>query len=80
MTQPLVSIVVPVYNVEKYLEKCIQSICKQTYTHLQIIIVDDGSTDSSGALCENYAKQDSRILVIHTENHGLSCARNEGMK
>lgn len=80
MTQPLVSIVVPVYNVEKYLDKCIRSIRNQTYAHLQILLIDDGSTDSSGGMCDQYAAEDPRISVFHTKNQGLSDARNEGMK
>lgn len=76
----LVSIVVPVYNVEKYLERCIQSILEQSYTNLQIILVDDGSTDESGHIADNWNKKDKRILVIHQLNAGLSAARNCGIK
>ncbi len=75
----LVSIVVPVYNVEKYLKKCLNSIQKQTYKNLQIILVDDGSTDNSGKICDEYAKGDKRIEVIHKKNGGLSSARNAGI-
>lgn len=75
----LISVVVPVYNVEKYLKKCIDSTINQTYKKLEIILVDDGSTDSSKEICDEYIKQDSRIKVIHKENGGLSSARNAGI-
>lgn len=75
-----ISVVVPVYNVEKYLEKCVESIKTQVYDNLEILLVDDGSTDSSGELCDKYAKDDSRIKVIHKENGGLSDARNAGIE
>ena len=75
----LVSIVIPVYNVEKFLDRCIQSVINQTYPDLQIILVDDGSADRSGLICDEYAKKDSRITVIHTENKGVSSARNTGI-
>ncbi|MBQ4058645.1 MAG: glycosyltransferase [Lachnospiraceae bacterium] len=74
-----VSIVIPVYNNEKYVEKCIESVCTQSYQDLEIILVDDGSTDSSGAICDRYAEQDSRIIVLHQENGGVSNARNNGI-
>ncbi len=77
---PLISVVVPVYNVEKYLRRCFESIVSQTYTNLEIILVDDGSTDGSGTLCDELQKSDDRVLVIHRENGGLSAARNSGMK
>ena len=76
----LISIVMPVYNVEKYLEKAVNSVIKQTYKNLEIILVDDGSKDSSGVLCDELAKKDTRIKVIHQENAGLSAARNAGIK
>lgn len=79
MHTELVSIIVPVYNVENYLEKCIQSICSQTYKNLEIILSDDGSTDQSGKICDKYACMDSRIKVIHKKNGGLSDARNAGI-
>lgn len=80
MTDPLVSIIVPVYNVEDYISECVESIQKQTYTNLQIILVDDGSTDRSGLLCDEYAKQDPRISVIHQPNEGPVAARGQGLK
>lgn len=75
----MVSIVVPVYNVEKYLDKCVQSLVNQTYKDIEILLIDDGSTDNSGQMCDEYAKQDNRITVYHKENGGLSDARNYGM-
>lgn len=77
---PLISVIVPVYNVEKYLNKCVDSIIHQTFTNLEIILVDDGSTDKSGLFCENYAALDQRIKVIHKTNGGLSDARNKGIE
>ncbi len=79
MENDLISVIVPVYKVEKYLEKCIESVLKQTYTNLQIILVDDGSPDNCGKICDEYAKKDSRIEVIHKANGGLSDARNVGI-
>ena len=64
----LVSVIVPVYNVEKYLARCIQSVCGQSYQELEIILVDDGSKDKSGVICDEYAERDGRIKVIHKEN------------
>lgn len=74
-----VSVIVPIYNVEKYLGKCIESIIEQTYSNLEIILVDDGSPDNSGAICDEYAKKDKRIKVIHKSNGGVSAARNSGI-
>ena len=74
-----VSIVVPVYNVEKYLQRCVDSILEQTLQDIEIILVDDGSQDDSGQLCDAYAEKDSRIVVVHKENGGLSSARNAGI-
>lgn len=74
------SIVIPVYNVEQYLQSCVQSVLAQTYRDLQVILVDDGSTDSSGRLCDQLAQQDCRIQVVHKENGGLSSARNAGLE
>lgn len=76
----LISIVVPVYNVAEYVEECIVSIINQTYKNLQIIVIDDGSTDKSIDICQKYAKNDSRIEIISQENKGVSAARNSGMK
>ncbi|MCP1101266.1 glycosyltransferase involved in cell wall biosynthesis [Aequitasia blattaphilus] len=76
----LVSIIVPVYNVQAYLERCVISLENQTYRNVEIILVDDGSTDGSGALCDSLKERDSRIQVIHKENGGLSDARNTGLK
>lgn len=76
----LVSVIVPIYNVERYLEKCIESICRQKFTGIEIILVDDGSTDHSGEICDEWSRKDSRIRVIHKENGGLSDARNIGIE
>ena len=76
---PLISVIVPVYNVEAWLPRCVDSILSQTYENLEILLVDDGSTDDSGLICEEYAKKDTRIRVIHKENGGLSSARNSGL-
>lgn len=76
----LISIIIPVYKVEKYLEKCIQSVINQTYENLQIILVDDGSPDNCGKICDEYAERDQRIEVIHKSNGGLSDARNKGLE
>ena len=78
--QPLISVIVPIYNVEKYLDRCVGSIINQTYKNLEIILVDDGSPDNCPQMCDDYAKKDSRIKVVHKENGGLSDARNAGMK
>lgn len=75
----LVSVIVPVYNVENYIEKCLESIVNQTYKNLQIILVDDGSTDKSGEICDKYVKMDERVEVIHKENNGLVSARKSGI-
>lgn len=76
----LISVIVPVFNVEKYIHRCINSILKQTYQNIEIIIVDDGSKDGSGKICDEYAKKDNRVKVIHKENGGVSSARNIGLK
>jgi len=78
--EPLISIIVPVYNVEKYLERCLDTLLNQTYSKLEIILVNDGSTDNSGAICDKYERKDKRIKVIHQLNKGLSGARNTGIK
>lgn len=77
---PLISVIVPVYKVEKYISRCIDSIINQTYTNLEIIIVDDGSPDCSGEICDEYARNDSRIKVIHQKNQGLVGARQAAIK
>ena len=74
-----VSIIVPVYQVEKYIRQCIDSILAQTFTDFELILVDDGSKDNSGKICDEYAEKDKRIRVIHKENDGLSGARNKGL-
>ena len=79
MKKPLISIIVPVYKVEKYLDRCVKSIVSQTYSNLEIILVDDGSPDRCPIMCDTWAEKDNRIKVIHKKNGGLSDARNEGM-
>lgn len=79
MKQDLISVVVPVYNVERYLRACLDSLLAQTYSSLDILLVDDGSTDRSGAICDEYAHRDPRIRVVHQKNGGLSDARNTGI-
>ncbi|WP_338367787.1 glycosyltransferase family 2 protein, partial [Enterococcus faecium] len=74
-----ISIIVPVYKVEKYLRKCVDSILAQTFTDFEVILVDDGSPDNSGKICDEYAEKDNRVRVIHKENGGLSSARNAGI-
>lgn len=78
--RPLVSIIIPVYNVEKYLKDCVGSVLSQTYTNLEVILVDDGSPDKSGDMCDAFAKEDSRIKVVHKENEGLNFARKTGFE
>ena len=77
--KPLISVIVPVYKVERYLPRCIESILGQTYTNFELILVDDGTPDRSGIICDRYAEKDSRIKVIHKENEGVSTARNVGI-
>ena len=77
--EPKISIIVPVYNVEQYLERCVESILKQTMTNFELILINDGSSDNSGQVCDELAKRDSRIVVYHKENGGLSDARNYGI-
>ena len=76
---PLISVIVPVYKVEPYLRRCVDSILAQTFTDFELILVDDGSPDNCGAICDEYAQKDSRVYVIHQENGGLSAARNAGI-
>lgn len=80
MDKILISVVVPIYNVEKYIDNCLRSIIRQSYKNIEIILVDDGSTDQSGIICEKYAKLDNRIKVIHKKNEGLGLARNSGLE
>lgn len=76
---PEISVIVPVYKVEKYLQQCIDSILVQTFTDFELLLIDDGSPDRCGEICEEYAQKDERIRVFHQENAGLSCARNTGL-
>ena len=80
MENPLISIIVPVYNADMYLPACLDSILNQTYRELEVILIDDGSVDNSGKICDEYAQKDSRIKVIHKQNGGVSKARNDGLK
>ena len=75
----LISVIVPVYNVEPYLRKCVDSILAQSYSNLEVILVDDGSPDGCGAICDEYAAKDARVRVIHKPNGGVSDARNAGL-
>ena len=77
---PLISVIVPVYNAEQYVEQCLESICSQTYPHLEIICIDDGSTDSSAAILHRYAERDKRVQVLTRKNRGQAAARNEGLE
>lgn len=76
---PLISVIVPVYKVEDYIRECIESICKQSYNNLEIILVDDGSPDNSGKICDKYARMNNNIMVIHKNNEGVSAARKVGL-
>ena len=76
---PLISVIIPVYNVEKYIANCVESVLNQTYANFEVILVDDGSPDNSGAICDKYAMKDSRVRVIHKQNKGVSAARNTGI-
>lgn len=76
----MLSVIVPVYNVQKYLDQCVESVLKQTYTDFEVILVDDGSTDNSGKMCDDWAQKDDRIKVVHQKNQGLSGARNTGIE
>ena len=77
---PKVTVIVPIYNVEPYLPRCLDSLCRQTLQEIEIILVDDGSTDASGRIAEDYARRDDRFRVVHQENRGLSAARNRGIE
>ena len=76
---PIISIIVPIYNVGKYLPRCIESILNQTFNNFELILVNDGSTDNSGVICDDYAKKDTRIKIVHKSNGGVSSARNAGL-
>ena len=80
MKNPLLSIISPVYNVEAYLDRCVQSILSQSYRDIELILIDDGSQDGSSALCDNWAEKDSRVIVVHQKNAGVSSARNTGLQ
>ena len=80
MMRILVSVIIPVYNVEKYLDRCVESVVNQTYGNLEIILVDDGSPDGCPGKCDEWAKKDDRIKVIHKQNEGLGMARNTGIE
>ncbi len=77
---PLITVIIPVYNTEEYLRSCLDSIINQTYRNLEILVIDDGSTDLSPAICDTYAELDSRVQVIHKENQGVSASRNLGIE
>lgn len=79
MDKPTISVIIPVYNVKNYLDACMECVCKQTYKNLEIVIIDDGSNDSSGQMCDIWAKKDCRIRTVHKKNGGLSDARNSGI-
>ena len=76
----VITVIIPVYNVEKYIDRCVKSVLAQSFSNLEIILVDDGSPDSSPAICDAYEKKDERIKVIHKKNGGLASARNAGME
>ena len=78
--QEMISVIIPVYNSEKYLHKCIDSVLSQSYTNFEVILVNDGSTDKSGAICDEYAEKDEKVRVFHKENGGVSSARNLGIE
>ena len=76
---PKISVIIPVYNAEKYLYRCIDSVLVQTFTNWELLLIDDGSKDSSGVICDEYAAKDARVRVFHKENGGVSSARNLGL-
>lgn len=80
MENELVSVIVAIYNIDKYLDDCIRSIIKQSYKNLEILLVNDGSTDNSEEICKKWAKKDNRIILCSQENQGLSVVRNQGIK
>ena len=80
LDMPLISVIVPIYNAEAYLSRCVDSILGQTFSDFELILVDDGSTDKSGAICDYYVSKDERVKVIHQHNSGVSAARNAGLE
>ena len=80
VTESLISIIIPVYKVEKYIDRCMNSLVNQTWKNIEIILIDDGSPDKSGILCDKWAEKDKRVKVLHKLNGGVSSARNEGLK
>ena len=80
LNKPCVSVVVPVYNAEQFLPKCIDSVLGQSFADIELLLIDDGSTDGSSAICDAYAEKDSRVRVFHKENGGASSARNVGLE
>ena len=80
MLESLISVIIPIYNTENYLRKCLDSVKNQTYRNLEVILVDDGSTDGSAEICDEYARIDPRFCVIHQENSGVASARNAGLE
>ena len=79
MMEKLVSVIIPAYNIERYISRCLDSIMAQTYNNLEIIVIDDGSKDQTAEILDDYQKRDSRIIVVHKENGGVSSARNNGL-
>ena len=79
MSQPKITIIIPVYNAEKYLRECLDSVCHQTYTNFEVILVNDGSKDKSAELCDEFVNKDNRFRLIHKANGGVSSARNVGL-
>ena len=79
MQNYFITVIIPVYNAEQYVERCLKSVCGQTYTNIEVVVVDDGSTDKSGDLCDQIAKKDPRVRVYHTKNGGPSAARNTAL-
>ena len=79
MRNPLISIIIPIYNVEPFIRKCLDSLLKQTYSNIEVLLVDDGSLDGCGEICDEYANNDNRFIVIHKQNEGVSKARIDGV-
>ena len=78
--KPILSVIIPVYNIKNYLEECLNSVINQTLKEIEIILVDDGSTDGSAKICDNFASKDNRIIVVHQKNQGAGMARNAGIE